>query len=127
MPPWSADDVEAMKVWAAATLKPDRAAPDVDPLMVAGGNSPALERYRTARARMAELEVAEREGQLVTVAFVTGMIDGMANLVRNAAHRMRTRFGNDVGDMWDEMVEDYVSRGAKAAERLEKKAKPDEH
>ncbi len=36
-----------------------------DPLMVGGDNSPALERYRTARAKLAELDLAVKRGELL--------------------------------------------------------------
>ncbi|HEY2882087.1 MAG TPA: hypothetical protein VGJ15_06625 [Pirellulales bacterium] len=42
------------------------ASPDADP-MLAGGDSPNLERYRKAKAELAEMDAKERQGRLVDV------------------------------------------------------------
>jgi hypothetical protein len=43
-----------------------KATADTDPLLI-GGDSPNLERYRAAKAELAELDAAERRGRMVDV------------------------------------------------------------
>jgi len=51
--------IKALRAWHKAYT----AAGETDP-MFAGASSPALERYRLARAKSAELDLLERQGQL---------------------------------------------------------------
>lgn len=115
VPPWSPDDVEAMKVWAAAVLKPDRSDPDAiaDPLMVAGGNSPALERYRAARADMAELERDRIRGDLVRVAVIMETLRPFLTVLRRAGEQLRLKCGNDAVEIFNDSIQaasDHVAK-----------------
>lgn len=62
--------------------KPD--SDEADPLL-AGPGSPNLELYRKHKARLAELDVAIREGELMPVAAVDEAIESALGRVRKAA------------------------------------------
>src|SRR4051812_14117329 len=69
---------ELVKWQVARTASPD------DPLL-AGGDSPNLERYRKAKAELAEMDAAERRGQLADVnALCEWWLIEVAPLVRQA-------------------------------------------
>src|SRR5947209_7183629 len=84
--PWSGASVASIDAWArrAAQVKPE---PERDPLMV--GDSPALERYRAARARMAELDLEERQRTHVDVRRIEGGILLMLRVVGEAGAELR--------------------------------------
>jgi len=66
---------------------------DADP-MLAGGDSPNLERYRAARAALAEMDEAERRGKLVDVdAFAEWFALQVAAPTRRAIELLQLRFG----------------------------------
>jgi phage terminase Nu1 subunit (DNA packaging protein) len=52
-----------------------------DPLLD-GGDSPALERYRNAKADLAELDIAEREGRLVESDTIKSVLYAVATSIR---------------------------------------------
>jgi DNA-binding XRE family transcriptional regulator len=56
-------DARELVKWALAR---ERANATDDPLLT-GGDSPNLERYRKAKAELAEMDAAERRGQIVSV------------------------------------------------------------
>ena len=76
-----------------------------DPLL-AGGDSPGLERYRLAKAELAELDVAERQKQVVNVKDVEQIIGIVAARIRSLGDRMVKRFGKDARKMIDRSLDD---------------------
>ncbi len=86
-------------------------APD-DPLLAAG-DSPGLERYRLAKAALAELELAERQQSLLPVDKVREALLRWATLLRRMGERLGKRFGpeasrtvNDTLDECDRVLKD---------------------
>ena len=106
-----------MKVWAAETLRPVR--PAEDPLLT-GGPSEALERYRTARAALAELDVKEREGQLVPVGVYVPAMTHLAGILRRAGHRLVREFGNGAGEILNEAIDEFERQAPELLERAER-------
>lgn len=76
-----------------------------DPLLSAG-DSPGLERYRLAKAALAELELQERQRTLLPVEKVREVLLRWAMLVRRMAERLGKRYGAEaagaVSDCLDE-------------------------
>ena len=67
--------------------------------MLRGDSSPGLERYRAARAELAEMDLAEKRGQLVRVESIRRMLDTVASLIRDATVRIDRQFGAEAADM----------------------------
>ena len=64
-----------------------------DPLMVGDADSPALERYRLGRAKMVEMDLAEREGKLLDLDVMHMMHSRMAEINRRTGKNLEKEFG----------------------------------
>ena len=67
---------------------------DADPLL-GEGDSPALERYRLAKAKLAELDLETRKGELIERDKARDIFSRWAVLVRRMGERLSKRFGPD--------------------------------
>jgi hypothetical protein len=76
-----------------------------DPLM-AGGDSPALERYRAARASLAELELERQRKTHISLSDIETMLNRFASLIRRAGETLQRRFGNDSSDILNTAIDD---------------------
>ena len=86
-------DASEVVKWVRATCKPEVASDD--PLM-SGSDSPALERYRAARADLAEMDAKERRKQLVDVdQFTEWYASNVGHPIRKAIELLQIRFGAD--------------------------------
>lgn len=65
-----------------------------DPLLQ-DGDSPGLERYRLAKASLAELELEERRRSLLPVVKVREALSRWATIVRRMGERLGQRWGAD--------------------------------
>ena len=86
-------DPEKIQAWLDqrdAARSPARQASPTDPLL-SGSSSPALERYRTARAELAELEVAQKRGDLVSVSDVNDLLLLYGKTLRGAMEQIARR------------------------------------
>ena len=93
------DLAEAMPPLVAAAL-------DGEDLETADGSSPALERYRQARAEREELELAKRRDQLVEIGPLQEALAAMASLGRRRAEAMERAGGPAVRREFDAMLDD---------------------
>jgi len=64
-----------------------------DDLLAGSGSSPALERYRTARAEGEELDVAARKGALLPRRVVRAALLRLAGLLRGTVEQLDRDFG----------------------------------
>ena len=91
-----------INAWAAREAA--KLAPAADPLM--DGTSPELERYRKARASLAELELESRKGALLDRRVVHEGLSAIAGIYRRAGARLRHEFGDAayqiVEECWDD-------------------------
>lgn len=71
-----------------------------------GEASPGLERYRNAKASLAELELSQRQHQLVTVEKVREGLLRWAVVIKRAGERIRKRFGADAHRIVTEALEE---------------------
>jgi hypothetical protein len=83
--------------------------PTGDDLMDGGGDSPALEQYRLAKAALARLDLAEREKQLVRVEEVVEPLMEAAAVVRAAGERIGREYGPDAQEVVNEAVAEFVA------------------
>lgn len=78
---------------------------ETDPLMD-GPETAGLERYRQAKAALAELELAERQGQLVQAEKVREKLLRWAVLIKRLGERLRKRWGPEAGKAVDATLEE---------------------
>lgn len=77
-----------------------------DALLAAGGDSPALEKYRAMRAGQEEIKLQRLRQQLVAVDEVRTGLHQIAGAVRRGVERLQRTFGNDAAEMvLDPLVE----------------------
>ena len=88
---------------AVVAWKMGNLAADAD---LGSGDSPELERYRRARAGLAELDLQERLKSLVSRSQVRECIVAFAQQIRNVGEHLTRRFGNDAADMLIRGVDD---------------------
>jgi phage terminase Nu1 subunit (DNA packaging protein) len=89
---------DCIEAWA---VKKFIAPVDGDDSMLATGTSPALERYRLARARQAELDLAEREGSLVRVDQLDAAWVTISGILRRAGATLQRQHGSGARDILD--------------------------
>jgi hypothetical protein len=92
-----------MSAWADTTLKPARA----DPLLI-GATSPALERYRLARASLAELELERARGNLVPRAEIDTALARFAGKLRQAGETLTRDFAEGAAAVLNEAASEAV-------------------
>jgi hypothetical protein len=105
---------------AYAARKVEQVASKPDPLL-AGGNSEALERYREAKADMAEMERDAQRGQLVPRHQLEPAFTAYAAAVRRAGEALQRQYGPGAADMLNEALDD-AERAMQAAITAEVKA-----
>ncbi len=76
-----------------------------DALLV-GPSSPAMERYRLARAQLAELELQERRGSLLSRAGAHRGMGRISHIIREALRALRRDFGREAAGIIEEALDD---------------------
>lgn len=102
-------DLDAIAAWKIARPRdPQRlAALAEDPLMK-GHGSPALERYREARAKMAELDFQRESGQVVDVEAWRADASRLADILRRASEVLQAQFGPDAEKILQDALDEWV-------------------
>jgi hypothetical protein len=77
--------------------------------MKGGGNSPALERYRLAKAEREELELSIKRGELVDIALVKDKLGAIALLMRERFEAMERAGGAGVAKELESLIDDMKS------------------
>lgn len=101
--PDSTYDLEKIGKWKRER-EARRLVPDDDPLMVEG-ESPALERYREARAKLAELELAKKKGEVIEVEIMRPGLDRLVASFRSLGGKLRERFGDGAYEIYCEALD----------------------
>ncbi|MDD5037052.1 MAG: hypothetical protein PHE55_20185 [Methylococcaceae bacterium] len=86
---------------------PKGAGDEYDPLMDVDEDTPALERWRLARAQSAEMDLAERRGQIISVELFQRMVEAAFVPLRRFAEEQIKEHGNGTADAWAEAVEEF--------------------
>jgi phage terminase Nu1 subunit (DNA packaging protein) len=74
--------------------------------LLAGESTPALERYRAARATMAEMELDERRGALIRTERLHATLATVASVLRAAGQSLGSQYGADAQSLLDEALDD---------------------
>lgn len=96
------------------TEGPGREKPQAgDPLLEADGDSPGLERYRLAKAEHAELDLAERRKELISVAELRQLLGWLLSPIKACVERasiMCPQFASDFNDAMAEFTREVDKR-----------------
>lgn len=79
---------------------------DDDDGLLSGGASPALERYRDERAKLAKLERLEREQELLPREQVHEGLGRIANILRGVGDTLQKKFGPEALEILNEALDD---------------------
>ena len=85
-----------------------QAIPGDDPLL-ADGDSPALERYRLAKAKHAELDLEHRRSQLIDREKCRVVLSRWAVVIRRMGEKLARRHGNDAAETVNQALEECQS------------------
>ena len=69
-----------------------------DTLLAADVDSPGLERYRLAKAAIAELDLEERRGGLMALGKVRTALGRWSAIIRHLGERLAKRYGNEAAE-----------------------------
>jgi phage terminase Nu1 subunit (DNA packaging protein) len=78
-----------------------------DALLTSTADSPALERYREERAKLAKLDRLEREDSLGERSRLVFSLTLMGTILRNAGETIRREFGPGAGEILDAALDDF--------------------
>ena len=79
---------------------------DSDEVLMRSGDSPTLERWRLAKARLVEIEVEEKLGTILNINDVTAFVCTMADIVRRVGERLQRYYGQAAADVLNEGIDD---------------------
>ena len=82
---------------------------DDDDLLHSSASSPALERYREERAKLAKLDRLEREGELVRIADIRYGLGNVASVLRRAGEALQRQFGDGAVEILNEAYDDAAA------------------
>ena len=99
------DDIEAIKAWRQA--RDDARKSRDDALMDESVTSPALERYRAARAGLAELELLQRREQLIDREIMHQVLSRLAHFIREAGDKLAREYGSGAHEIVNEALDQY--------------------
>ena len=99
-----------------------------DPMVPVGdaNSSPALERYREAKANLAELDLAERKGLLVDVSKIHTAMVGIAQTLRLAGEQIARINGNGPVEILNEALTEIEEQIAEHFDREEEDGEEEE-
>ena len=86
---------------------------DPDETLMKSGEGPTLERWRLAKAQLAELDVQERIGNLADMDAVRFGFGILANILRGVGEKLQRHFGEGAADIFNNGIEDF-QRAAEA-------------
>lgn len=96
-------DLAAVIAW-----KLDKASGEDGDLGVGGGNSPALEKYRLEKAKIARLQRMTMEGTLIQRESVHSALSRLAPILRQAGERLGVAFGSPAQRLIEEALDDWA-------------------
>jgi hypothetical protein len=77
-------------------------------LLLSESDSPAMERYRTARAALAELDLEERRGDVVRVAEMRAVLLRLAGPIKVAGDALKIQFGTVAVDILERALDEFM-------------------
>lgn len=99
-------NIRSLIGWRIAKERAALAINREDPLMYDDTDSPGLERYRTAKAQLAELDVAERQRSVLRRDQVRDALGRFASILRRLGERLGKRFGPEATKLFNRALDD---------------------
>lgn len=87
---------------------------DLDLDTAGGSDSPALERYRAARAKQEEIKLSQMRGEVLDVHTFRVRTDGLCVILRSAVERVERRFGSGPAEVLTEAIDQWAEEIGKA-------------
>lgn len=78
-----------------------------DPLLAGASDSPGLERYRLAKAEIAEYDLQERKGELIARDKVRGSFSRLAMMARRTGERLAKNYGSGAAVLWNDFITEF--------------------
>lgn len=97
----------AINAWAERQAQ--KVAKPTDPLLVGAGDSPALEEYRKHRARLAEMDVQEREKTHANLAHLNDCLMRFSSSIRRGIEVTQRKFGPEIAEIMNSAIDQAVS------------------
>lgn len=79
-----------------------------DDPMFADADSPALERYRTAKAAQEEIKLAEMRGEFASMARVRERLDSGAAILRRCGEQIERQYGDGPATLFREHLDEWA-------------------
>lgn len=79
---------------------------DEDDPMMSGENTQAIERYRLAKAKLAEMELEDRRKETINRDELHAVLGKMAGLFRGCGEALQKQYGPDALELLNETLED---------------------
>lgn len=79
---------------------------DSDEVLMRSGESPTLERWRLAKAQLAEIELEEKIGTILHINDVLVFVGTMADIVRRVGERLQRSYGQPAADVLNDGIDD---------------------
>lgn len=99
---------DVVSVWHTDRVGKLKAKQGADDPLMAEGDSPGLERYRNAKADLAEMERDRQRKQIVRVEEIEPALMQLAGVMRSAAENLSRQFGNEAGGIVNEAVDEWA-------------------
>lgn len=106
---------DVFETWASLRKESKPVPKETDPLLD-GGDSPGLERYRNAKADLAEMERDERRGKVIPSDEILPSLQQAAGAMRQAIEHAVRLYGNPVGELLNEALTETEQAWEKAIE-----------
>lgn len=100
------DVVRALHDFLAANARRLGGTDSDDDLLFSSSGSPALERYREERAKLARLDRLERESTLVSRDEIRTGLAQIAGILRTAGEALQQNYGNGASEILNEALDD---------------------
>ena len=100
---------KALDAWREAAKPPPLIPIDGDALMVGPGDSIGLERYRLAKADLAEMERDERRSKLLPLDRVNAIFRAIIIPLKRMRALLVQRFGGEAGTIFDKSIDETES------------------
>lgn len=82
-------------------------ADDPDETLMQSGEGPTLERWRLAKAQLAELDLLERRAQLIDMDGIRAALGILGGVLRGVGEKLQRHFGQGAADIFNDGIDDF--------------------
>lgn len=114
-------DAQAVVEWH---LSRKLASLPTDPLLLSGGDSPSLERYRLSRAKLSELEYSLKCRSVVPLDEMRGVVVQLGHHIRHIGEQLARRYGPAAQTLLNGSLQEFDAMHEKAFDALSRTGAP---